>query len=274
LGPGRTAILASLDCALQSAEQCLRDRTAGQVDLFGSAQDEEADATFAEVPEWSEAERLDAEKEALRLYLSGHPLDRYRDELGRLRVVQLADLIPGSRRVAGLVMGLRMTQGRRGRMAIATLDDQSARIEVIVYAELLSDRNEADRNGAAVSEILAKGRIVVAEGNCEINDFNGGYRITAERLMDLASAREQHARRLVLRVTADSLGNGLLQNLKSALQTSPKGLCPVVIDYHGANAGVELSLPETYRLKPSDACLENMAALLGRDAVVLDYGGT
>lgn len=69
---------------------------------------------------------------------------------------------------------------------------------------------------------------------------------------NLASAREQHARRLVLRVTADAVGNGLLQNLKSALQASPKDLCPVVIDYQGANAGVELSLPDAYRLKPSD----------------------
>ena len=72
----------------------------------------------------------------------------------RRTVCRLADLTPGSRRVAGLITGLRTTQGRRGRMAIATLDDRSARIEVVVYAETLP----------AVAEVLAKGRIVVAEG--------------------------------------------------------------------------------------------------------------
>lgn len=76
LGPSRAAILASLDTALQSAEQRLRDRAAGQVDLFGFPQGPEASPDevtlgFAEVPEWSEEERLHGEKEALGLYPRG-----------------------------------------------------------------------------------------------------------------------------------------------------------------------------------------------------------
>ena len=269
LGPSRAAILASLDTALQSAEQRLRDRAAGQVDLFGFPQGPEASPDevtlgFTDVPEWSDEERLNGEKEALGLYLSGHPIDRYRDELVRLCVCRLADLTPGSRRVAGLITGLRTTQGRRGRMAIATLDDQSARIEVVVYAETLP----------AVAEVLAKGRIVVAEGVCGIDDFNGGYRITAERMSDIAAAREKLAHRLVLRLTADGLANGLLAELKSLLQGSPRGLCPVVIDYQGARASAELTLPDPYRVQPSDALLERLAQCLGRDAVALDYGGS
>jgi DNA polymerase-3 subunit alpha len=149
-------------------------------------------------------------------------------------------------------------------MAIATLDDQSARIEVVVYAETLP----------AVAEVLAKGRIVVAEGVCGIDDFNGGYRITAERMSDIAAAREKLAHRLVLRLTADGLANGLLAELKSLLQGSPRGLCPVVIDYQGARASAELTLPDPYRVQPSDALLERLAQCLGRDAVALDYGGS
>ncbi len=272
LGPGRAAILASLDRAVQSAEQRLRDRAAGQADLFGfpegpGSDPQETALGFAEVPEWSEDERLEGEKEALGLYLSGHPMDRYRDELAPLGVVRLTDLAPGSRRVAGLCTGVRMAQGRRGRMAIVTLDDRSARIEVVVYAEVL-----LDLNGAAANEVLAKGRIVVAEGVCGIDDFNGGYRITAERLCDIASAREKCARRLLLRLAADGLANGRITALKSALQASPRGLCPVVIDYRGAGASVELRLPESFRVKPSDALLDDLGRVVGRDAVALDYG--
>ena len=239
------------------------------MDLFGFPQGPEASPDevtlgFTDVPEWSDEERLNGEKEALGLYLSGHPIDRYRDELVRLSVCRLADLTQGSRRVAGLITGLRTTQGRRGRMAIATLDDQSARIEVVVYAETLP----------AVAEVLAKGRIVVAEGVCGIDDFNGGYRITAERMSDIAAAREKLAHRLVLRLTADGLANGLLAELKSLLQGSPRGLCPVVIDYQGARASAELTLPDPYRVQPSDALLERLARCLGRDAVGLDYGGS
>jgi DNA polymerase-3 subunit alpha len=148
-------------------------------------------------------------------------------------------------------------------MAITTLDDQSGRIEVVVYAETLP----------AVVEVLAKGRIVVAEGLCGVDDFNGGYRLTAERITDIASAREKQVRRLVLRLESGALGNGFLAEIKAVLQGSQRGQCPVVIDYRGDRASAELALPESYRVQPSDALLERLAEMLGQDAVGLDYGG-
>ena len=86
--------------------------------------------------------------------------------------------------------------------------------------------------------------------------------------------REKLAHRLVLRLTADGLANGRLAELKSLLQGSPRGLCPVVIDYQGARASAELTLPDPYRVQPSDALLERLAQCLGRDSVALDYGGS
>ena len=78
----------------------------------------------------------------------------------------------------------------------------------------------------------------------------------------------------MLCLTVDGLANGLLAELKSVLQGAPRGLCPVVIDYQGARASAELALPDLYRVQPSDALLERLAQVLGRDAVALDYGGS
>ncbi len=96
----------------------------------------------------------------------------------------------------------------------------------------------------------------------------------AERIGDIVAAREKHARRLVLRLTSDALANGLLAELKSLLQGSQRGRCPVVIDYQGARASAELVLPDPYRVRPSDALLERLAQCLGCDAVELDYGAS
>ncbi|HZC01796.1 MAG TPA: DNA polymerase III subunit alpha, partial [Gammaproteobacteria bacterium] len=150
LGPGRSAMMAALEHALQLAEQRTKNSAFGQDDLFGlgtpsDAQQERgrtAGLAFVDVPEWSEQERLAGEKETLGLYLTGHPVSAYEAELKPLITTELADLKPGTQRIGGLVAGLRTNTSKRGRMAVATLEDGSGRVEVVIYAETLQKYTE------------------------------------------------------------------------------------------------------------------------------------
>ena len=83
-------ILAALDGALEQGASEQRDRKSGQTSLFGliaaptpapgaAAQGE----TYPAVEPWPAKQLLAFEKEALGFYISGHPLDRYRDDLAR-----------------------------------------------------------------------------------------------------------------------------------------------------------------------------------------------
>src|SRR6185437_4367190 len=90
---GRAQLLIAVDKALEAGQKAYRDRAMGQTSLFAAfaatAPAEAAGATpahetYADTPEWSERERLAAEKEALGFYISGHPLDQYVDDLPRL----------------------------------------------------------------------------------------------------------------------------------------------------------------------------------------------
>ena len=134
LGPSRASMMLSLTDALLAAEQLARDSSTGQNDMFGNAlvaRDDES--RFEEGSEWSEEERLAGEKETLGLYLTGHPIARFEPELEKITNARLSGLRPMSGRrqfVAGLVAGLRTLNTRNGRMAIATLDDRTARVEV------------------------------------------------------------------------------------------------------------------------------------------------
>jgi len=161
--------MASVDAALTSADQ--QARAANQNSLFGH---DESDAVLivqtADVPRWRLREQLAHEKASLGIYLGGHPYQEYADELANFIKVKLADLTPqfvgqsnssgsgtghSSRRgvpvvLAGIVAGLRIQQTRRGRMAVVTLDDGSAQVELTVFNEIY----EASRPWIREDELL------------------------------------------------------------------------------------------------------------------------
>ncbi|MFV1986067.1 MAG: DNA polymerase III subunit alpha [Gemmatimonadota bacterium] len=78
----RAALSAGLDVTLNEAQHRRHEAETGQTSLFGGADDEEADHLTPQlpvVPAWSERDRLKEEKSRLGFYISGHPLDRYRE---------------------------------------------------------------------------------------------------------------------------------------------------------------------------------------------------
>jgi len=265
LGPGRASMMATLTVALQAAEQYVRDQRAGQDDMFGgSAPAAGEEVSFAAVPDWSDDERLSAEKETLGLYLTGHPISRYENELDHITSSRLVDLRPQPGRthvVAGLVVQLRVIKSRKGRMAVVTLDDRSARVDVVVYSEeFLTAR-----------ELLVRDRLLVVQGEVGDDEFTGGCSITAAKIYDFDEARERHARSLVIRVAASRLGNGMLTEFARTLEPYVPGATPVCIDYSLVRAAVELPLGERWRVHPTESLLRRLREIAGEGAVDVRY---
>ena len=76
----RAQLLAALDVAYQEVQARLAEKESGQESLFGATSVvQRKDPVLPEVPEWDETERLTREKEALGFFISGHPLDRFRE---------------------------------------------------------------------------------------------------------------------------------------------------------------------------------------------------
>ncbi len=268
LGPNRATLMARLPAALAAAEQQGRDADTGQDDLFGGVA-AAPPAAEVEVEEWEEDERLAGEKETLGLYLTGHPYARYEAELAPLVSARLADLAaPGGGReervrVAGLVVRLRERKTQRGgRMAFVLLDDRSGRIEVRLFDEVL----ERARGK------IARDRVVVVEGTLGRDDYAEAPRVTADAVYTVEEARERMARRLEIRVDAARAGNGFAGALEKALGPFRRGPCEVWIDYLGHGARARLPLGEEWRVRPSEALLAELRALVGEDAVRVVYG--
>jgi DNA polymerase-3 subunit alpha len=284
LGETRATQQANLARALQLAEQRSRDLNTGQNDLFGGADPGEVPVAGKQtLPEWEEEQRLQGEKETLGLYLTGHPIIRYETELVNITSGKLADLaamctgLPvesngsyssrggGAERavtIAGLVMNMRVRKTQRGgKIAFLTLDDRTARLDVRVFPEVY-DRHQA---------LLGKDKVLVIQGGLGLDDYSGGYQVTAQSIYDINQARELFARRLVLGVESRQAGNGFVNHLADILQPFRSGQCRVCIDYLGNEAQARLALGEEWAVHPTDELLHRLRDLAGQDRVLVEY---
>ena len=264
LGTHRAALMASLTRALAEADRHATNSAAGQGDLFGGTVAAVPAPTYEEVAEWSEEQRLEGEKETLGLYLTGHPIERYMHDLKHIASSTIAELKPTEDRavvVAGLVVGLRVMQTRRGdRMAFVTLDDRTGRLELAVFSELFE----------RYRELLVKDAFLVVKGHVSVDEYTGGFKMSAEEIYNIDQARAAFGSRVVIAVDAAIAANGFVDELKQILAPS-QGPCPVWVRYRSEAAEVELVLGEEWRIVPSRAVLERLGRLAGERNVHLEY---
>jgi DNA polymerase-3 subunit alpha len=157
-GP-RGQVFAALDKAMERAQKSQKDAAAGQSGLFGNIFDADLVSTrkadeepLPPAPDWDEHTRLQNEKEVLGFFVSGHPLDKYREKLRNLKVVDTAtacEMKPEPQvfrrgqnepqneiQIAGVITGLKVGKSKRsGEMyAQATLEDAAGKIELIAFS--------------------------------------------------------------------------------------------------------------------------------------------
>jgi len=266
LGPGRATLMASLPAALTLAEQHTRDHAVGQNDLFGAAAAVlKASPRFTPAAEWDEGQRLAHEKETLGLYLTGHPISRYEQELAHITTCRIADLKPAQEQralIAGLVTALRTMNNRRGeRMAFVTLDDRSARIEVVLFADVYQ----------RYRELLIKDKLLVVDGVAGPDEYSGGYKLSAEHIYDIDRARALYAKQLVIGVEAARAGNGFSAALAQALTPYRNGPCAVYINYINDAAQAPIRLGAEWSVHPTDELLQRLRGVAGREQVRVIY---
>jgi len=265
-GQNRATLMASLPAALKIAEQQTRNREVGIEDLFGmSAQTEASPAHYLVQPDWHEDQRLSCEKQTLGLYLTGHPIERYLDELGRFVTARIVDLKPTNDQtvvVAGLIIAMRSMNTKRGdRMAFITIDDRSARIELAVFSESYQ----------RYRDLLAKDKLIVVEGEVSVDEYSGGYKMSARSIYDINQAREHFARKLILEVDEQRAANGFIKQLQSTLAPFREGGCPVSLAYLRDGARAEIALGDAWRVHPTDELIHRLKEVMGDGQVRLVY---
>ncbi len=258
----RARLLASVGIALEAAEQRARD--AQQANLFGEAAARQRPG-YVEAPRWTEPQRLAEEKASLGFYLSGHPFAAFRREFAPFVRATLAEL--GARNepqvLAGMVAAARTAMTRRGKMAVVTLDDGTAQVEVSVYNELWQESRDR----------IKEDRPLVVQGKVTKDEFTGGFRVVADRLHDLAGARARFARAIRLSMNGDASAGGgaAAKKLKELLGPYRNGSCAVRVSYRHGEAVAELRLGDEWRVSPDDALIASLREWLEPENVEVVY---
>ena len=262
----RAVLLAAMEEAVQAAEQTARSAESGHMDLFGGVfADAEADVylNHLRARELTLKERLKGEKDTLGLYLTGHPIDEYEGEVRRFARQRIVDLkaARGDQTIAGLVVNLRVMKNKKGdKMGFITLDDRSGRIEASLFAEAFN----------SAQALLQTDALVVVEGEVSNDDFSGGLRLRAKRVMSLEEARTGLADSLRLKVASSALQGDRLRWL-AELCGRHRGACPITVDYSGSEARAQLQFGDDWRIEPADSLIQALRDQFGRDNVFLHY---
>ncbi|MGI9237896.1 MAG: DNA polymerase III subunit alpha [Woeseiaceae bacterium] len=275
-GESRRSLMHQVPEALRSADQQARAAAAGQNDMFGleAPAAEVKAAEPVKLAEWQERVLLSYEKEALGLYLTGHPFDAVRNDAGFFVDGRLADITAepppqnnkGERNfaqarreatVAGLIVDVR----KRGNRISVVLDDDTGRIEISLFSEAFQE----------FRHLLVKDEIVVISGGLRYDDFIGSWTINAKNVLHIDRVIESRAKGMVLSLAPNGQGEQLLVQLHDLLLPFREGSCDVSVRYVGDSASARLSLGPEWAVRPSRELRDKLTDLLGNKNVRLLY---
>lgn len=268
----RALLRVNREAAVKTAEQNARNKDGGLMDLFGDSissgqNDKSPYSQIDTVRSLTIKERLDLEKDTLGLYLTGHPLDSYIDELRKLPTTRITDLRIGKNEqwIVGLIVNIRTMKSRKGEtIAFITLDDKTGRVDLAIFADLYEINHGK----------LSKDSIVFCKGATSLDEFSGGIKMRATEVCDWVDAREKWAKQLKVSLTRCELDKNFAVELAGILapfKGRPGRGCQVAIDYVRDEASVDINLGDAWRVSPDDDLIQILKDHYGNERVVLDY---
>jgi len=262
-GMNRETLLASITVAFKAAEQMHRNQFAGQTDLF-SQEIGASSLHYVHAPD-NIVEKLNGEKETLGLYLTGHPIKIYENEIAHFTVCALHDLskyIGKTISVAGLLVGIKKMMTKQGkRMAVLTMEDRTGQVEMMMFSKLYDE----------ISARLEKNQVYIIRGKVEEDRFNQHVRLAIESMEHLDHKRSALAKRIVIFLRNELDLEKILSDLPSLAQSFAGGHCPLTVAYQNQNAKAKLELGEKWRVHPKNALLAQLKQLYGEDCVKVAY---
>jgi DNA polymerase-3 subunit alpha len=264
-----------LDAALALGEQNSKANETGQHDIFGLATTTAPEAVRVKAPdqpEWTDAVRLRGERETLGRAISGHPIDRFLNDLPRFITGRINDYLEqdkpqasaeGGRAFFGgkpvAIAGVMEELRKRGPRTEITLDDDSGRIQCSFF----------DEQYQQFRELLVKDALLLVEGKLRFDEFANTWVLRATKVSELERLREKEARRIVLKIkSADGLS---LDKLQGLLAQYRGGNCQIAMQFAGPKARGTFSFGSEWSVKPSPALIEELETLLGRGRIAVLY---
>jgi DNA polymerase III subunit alpha len=267
-GLGRRAqLMAVLDRAIEGAQKTQRDAESGQHGLFGVFQQEEVSASnnkLPDTPDWDEHTRLANEKEILGFFISGHPLEKYRDKLEDLRALSTEEIGALTKSTgkdqniatAGMITNLRVLKSKRGDFyAQAALEDMAGSVEMLVFPEAY---RKLQAKVKLEVPVLIRGGVRIEEG--------ANPKLTVNDIIPLEDAKVALPNSLRIRVPLETANESTVDALHT-LCAQQKGAAKVLFDVERQGDFMVVMEAEGYNVMPDRNFIARVEELCGRGAV-------
>ena len=263
----RAQLMAVLDRAMDHAQKTQRDAESGQHGLFGVFQQDAEhpqESRLPETPDWDEHTRLSNEKEILGFFITGHPLERYREKLEDLRALSTAELAAmksstgkdENLTTAGIITNLRVLKSKRGDFyAQAALEDLSGSIEMLVFPDAFKKLHDKVKMEVPV---LVRGGVRIEEG--------ANPKLTVNDIISLEDVKVPLPKSLRIRVPLEKASENTVDELH-LLFSQRKGDAKVLFDVEREGDFMVVMEAEGYNVLPDRSFIGRVEELCGRGAV-------
>lgn len=257
--PGhRAQQMVNLDAAVEWGARIQREQADNQLNLFSvnPESDGEQPPSLLEASPFSRQKELELERELLGLYVSGHPLEPYREQIRQAAAVPIHEL--GEKpdktpvRVAGLLTHVKEITTKKGdRMAFATLEDLSQSVEVVVFPRIFG----------RARELWQEDELLLIGGH--VNHREEKVTVIAEDVQQMSAWKT--AAPVYVRIRTDHEQQHYLEQLQTIIRRH-SGSAPVYL-YYEASKKVRALPQDKYGLNWTDRCRQEIEALFGEGSV-------
>ena len=261
----RSQLIAILDQAMEQAQASQRDKESGQLSLFSLMPEEtRAKSTtipMPDIPEWSKKERLLYEKETVGFYITGHPLDEYREELEQVvhsPIMELNECSDSTAvRIGGLIKTIKHLKSKKGdSMAFLTLEDTTGTVEVIAFPTVF----------AICSHLLQEDNPLIIQGVMQ-KEEEGNIKILADQIDSLKDAWVKYTTSARIQLMSDQVSRPKLEAVKKILHQN-HGPCPISFTLHFDQRGeADIDIPEDLTINPCKEFSDYIETTMGYGAV-------
>ena len=195
---------AVIETALKYGQTIQENKARNQVDLFGASsangQDTSMVPSLPQAEEWSEAQLLEKEKEVLGMYLSGHPLLKYAEDLEEFSNFDFTEKVEnqnGSKvRVGGAISDVKMHFDRKNnQMAFFKLDCLGGQAEILAFSDTFAKYKDLIKNDSVV---------FISGKPTDETDFSE-LKMIADDIVNVEKAREIYSKNVNIRIEPDQM---------------------------------------------------------------------
>ena len=245
-GATRSAQMEGLETASSYGQKIQEEKASAQVSLFGTEEVSRGNGNggmkLPNTPEWHDKEKLAFEKEALGFLITGHPLDRYIDDVKRLSNTDIASMVEmadGSEvRICGIVSAFKEITTKKGdRMGFVTIEDLTGSVEITVFSDIYATTSTLLKSD---DPLLVVGKLEKGEKGCKVLVMKGGEENNGKRFQRdrgpagdiklLAEARAQTTKKVSFILRAEKTPREQITLLKEVIERHP-GSVPACIQF-------------------------------------------